>query len=601
MTKIKKRLAFWGIGLGVILFLGASLFIGLRQQSHEAPGYAKLQERVASVAREQQARALEFPPAVLEPPSVLREPAKAGNPPPKLLAPQDREKTSFFALLESMPREAGHSFEIWDSPWHRGFGQWKWRDYGQNLSLIGLSSVKKEPGLDAQRHRDLERYIRKALTSDREPTPQETAKDHPVPPHVREEQRRRMRQWSDIAEKFLTQEPWRLPSTPYIWEPPFSANTSEAVQRVEWVATFGMEEVFSLAVRRAERRGETEKARRMFLRFADLLRYLHLSNYPNGSGRSRQGLTDFRASLFAVAVGESSLNEETFRRAAEVVESARLSPEVFHSLWPGYVHRMHAALIDAESTNWSVGRKSNTWHFFFSGNPEFAVTRVLSPIARRKIEMMEMGYAEEDDAMIARAKGELRAALSVMNVKYPDEIDMLMNDSSAEDEVTGYRDLIRGKGFYDTLDEIEIMLAFLRYRAAQRRNPQSMSDLCPAYLDRSVIERDGVSWECILVNAFSAADTLPRRVADEVPLRKLRDLFAAYKKDHGGSWPTTVEEIRPFVSDEAQLEGFGRFFVSIPETTVFIKTEIKDDGSESVTWRWPVFPWPDEAFAELWD
>lgn len=390
---------------------------------------------------------------------------------------------------------------------------------------------------------------------------------------------------ADQVEKFLLQEPWDLPRLSFS-----ELQAAEAIYLHE-----SRLKAIRLAILRAERAGDSEKAERIFLRQIDFLRYSQVCRYPFGMGSLAA------EAIFATAGDGPWLKPDVAKRAAEILERARLSGDQFHRAWPGFVADVQTRASAAFDQSWIDVRE----------RPYKIIARALLPLAQRQTERLAAAYADADDQEIKRLRSKLGVTFTLMSSgdAYTRQFDQLMDIRRGE-SVAQFHFTFDGDPYNAGLDEARLVLAFLLYRAGHGSNPASIGDLPPLPAATIPATRPATSWKMVTVESHLAwnpdAPAPPGERAHMMQEAKLALYDFRTREKHP---PANIEDVQPYLAKrQVDLEKARPCFVGVPETPVFVRVETQK--IEASTFRdaygpyarngpeylagFPVYAWPDE-------
>lgn len=397
---------------------------------------------------------------------------------------------------------------------------------------------------------------------------------------------------ADAAEKFLLREPYSFPAfdvhpPPWGWEFPIQSN------------------LLRVAIARAVARGESEKTKKLFLRAVEAVRNRYVFTFP---GRG----VGVASSMVTFAGTGEGLDSATLRQAFEMIKAARISPANFDAIWPAHVARVHkqldTALDQIAAAGWTNRMRTNPWHFFFSGRPEQTVSRLFLPVAHAKLEGLMAAYAELDTPKIKNALRDFDLALGAINVDAGFSPESGLNFQVTPEQIADHVAEKKGsaQALAEEIDQTLVALALIRYKTDNGRNPVAIGDLGPPYLEPGFLEGEGSRWHLVVIKPFSLFDHNLARVDKtrsaehrEERVKSLGEISTRFYRDHGRRIAETPEELKPYLTSEAEFEEVKRYFFNVTETLVFVHETVGGYGQVEFKLSWPSFSDSEMRFVDL--
>lgn len=341
-----------------------------------------------------------------------------------------------------------------------------------------------------------------------------------------------------------------------------------------------------VAILNALNEGDVEKASALFLRYVELLRYVHVCTYPAGRTPSHEIQLNLAGGIYAAAGDGGWLSDEVLVKAGELVERARFSEAEIEKLWPAVALRIEEEAYRYFETRWRPSAEDD---------PKKIVTRLMFPVIRRSGEKLALAYAESEDRRAKRIRFRERIYLKIAGL--PDDhlarIDHHFAPPGNPPE-TGYEGIKSGELYLRLIDEAHLVIGYLRYRASTGANPRDIDSLLPFIHENARPRFEKVRLE-LVESRVVPDDQIRDGFAANTPAWKFYKAKEAFSVQHR-KVPLDPEDIRPFIKSESDWQAIQKYLNRIPETPIFIRT----DGQTGPLASWPVPGWSNEELLDFY-
>jgi hypothetical protein len=367
---------------------------------------------------------------------------------------------------------------------------------------------------------------------------------------------------------------------------------------------------------RAVRRGEREKADRLIDRYIQLAgKYFFAFGYFPTNNLHSLDLSRFLLTLTA----ERKVSEETLERIATALASWRLEPEESIKLQTAGLIRSRdqciASITERLNSEPDIRWEDTIWYKYPLRVVSKTVIRAAGRLSSKAIDRKVSTLMQQDTTGYQIANSQWVAARNMADFFdgyrpqwESDSFDQLILGDGLKVPEPGWESAFEafGKGhtfgssedlflksFNSQIDRFRFLFAVGRYHREQGRYPDSVRDLISRYLDEAFAPTSEQSWIIQKIKPFNLIlFPEPRNSAASLAQSaRFIHLLNEYDRDsranapqwdlESRTWPTGIEDLRPYAGPGEDLSPFAGYFIHLDELPLLGKVWKPEDAKKA--------------------